>query len=95
MTNGALLLASGVDHDRLQHRRLGRRLVTSHQHSTTLDEPQPHRSPRSGDRIDFGQFGNSRPFRIRVRNRFNDNYDHYYVKKADAVANAARQGYEA
>jgi hypothetical protein len=36
------------------------------------------------DRIDFGQFGNSRPFRIRVRNRFNDNYDHYYVKKADA-----------
>lgn len=36
------------------------------------------------DRIDFGQFGNSRPFRIRVRNRFNDNYDHYYIKKADA-----------
>lgn len=36
------------------------------------------------DRIDFGQFGNSRPFRIRVRNRFNDNYDHYYVKIADA-----------
>ena len=36
------------------------------------------------DRIDFGQFGNSRPFRIRVRNRFNDNYDHYYVKTADA-----------
>ncbi len=36
------------------------------------------------DRIDFGQFGNSRPFRIRVRNQFNDNYDHYYVKKADA-----------
>ena len=36
------------------------------------------------DRIDFGQFGNSRPFRVRVRNRFNDNYDHYYVKTADA-----------
>ncbi len=36
------------------------------------------------DRIDFGQFGNSRPFRVRVRNRFNDNYDHYYVKVADA-----------
>ncbi len=36
------------------------------------------------DRIDFGQFGNSRPFRVRVRNKFNDNYDHYYVKTADA-----------
>lgn len=35
-------------------------------------------------RIDFCVFGNSQPFRIRIVNRFNGNYDHYYVKRADA-----------
>ncbi|MBT7959769.1 MAG: hypothetical protein HN759_10590 [Akkermansiaceae bacterium] len=36
------------------------------------------------DRIDFGEFGNSRPFRIRITNKYNDNSDYYYVKHADA-----------
>jgi hypothetical protein len=36
------------------------------------------------DRIDFGEFGNSRPFRIRITNLFNGNSDYYYVKRADA-----------
>lgn len=36
------------------------------------------------DRIDFCSFGNSQPFRIRIVNRYNDNYDHYYIKIADA-----------
>lgn len=36
------------------------------------------------ERVDFCDFGNSRPFRIRIVNRFNDNYDHFYVKVADA-----------
>lgn len=35
-------------------------------------------------RIDFCTFGNTKPFRIRIINRLNDNYDHFYVKKADA-----------
>src|SRR4051812_14216995 len=35
-------------------------------------------------RIDFSSFGNSSPFRIRIVNKFNDNYDHYYIKQADA-----------
>ncbi|MES2774616.1 MAG: hypothetical protein V4722_10550 [Bacteroidota bacterium] len=35
-------------------------------------------------RIDYCTFGNSNPFRIRIVNKFNDNYDHYYVKMADA-----------
>jgi len=35
-------------------------------------------------RIDYCTFGNSNPFRIRIVNRYNDNYDHYYVKKEDA-----------
>ncbi|MBK1880805.1 hypothetical protein JIN85_00175 [Luteolibacter pohnpeiensis] len=36
------------------------------------------------DRIDFGNFGNSKPFRIRITNLFNDNSDYFYVKQADA-----------
>ncbi|MBL7770454.1 MAG: hypothetical protein JNK20_15850 [Flavipsychrobacter sp.] len=35
-------------------------------------------------RIDYCAFGNSQPFRIRIVNKFNDNYDHYYIKIADA-----------
>jgi hypothetical protein len=35
-------------------------------------------------RIDYCRFANSNPFRIRIVNKFNDNYDHYYVKLADA-----------
>lgn len=36
------------------------------------------------ERIDFGEFGNSRPFRIRITNQFNGNSDYYYVKIADS-----------
>ena len=36
------------------------------------------------DSIDYCTFGNSKPFRIRVRNILNDNYTNFYVKKADA-----------
>jgi hypothetical protein len=36
------------------------------------------------DSIAFCTFGNSKPFRIRVRNILNDNYTHYYIKKVDA-----------
>jgi hypothetical protein len=35
-------------------------------------------------RVDYCHFGNTKPFRIRIINRLNDNYDHFYVKKADA-----------
>ena len=35
------------------------------------------------ERIDYCTFGNSNPFRIRIVNQLNDNYDHFYVKKAD------------
>lgn len=36
------------------------------------------------ERIDYCVFGNTKPFRVRVVNHFNDNYDHFYVKQADA-----------
>lgn len=36
------------------------------------------------ERIDYCTFGNSNPFRIKIVNNFNDNYDYFYVKQADA-----------
>ena len=36
------------------------------------------------ERVDYCEFGNSKPFRIRVVNQYNDNYDHFYIKVGDA-----------
>lgn len=36
------------------------------------------------ERIDYCTFGNSNPFRIKIVNDFNDNYDYFYMKQADA-----------
>ena len=36
------------------------------------------------DSIDFCTFGNTKPFRVKIRNIINDNYVFLYVKKADA-----------
>ena len=36
------------------------------------------------DAIDYCTFGNSKPFRVKVRNTLNDNFIYFYVKKADA-----------
>ncbi|MDA9564149.1 hypothetical protein N9R81_05705 [Flavobacteriales bacterium] len=36
------------------------------------------------DRIDYCTFGNTNPFRIKIINKLNDNYDYFYVKRVDA-----------
>ncbi|WP_077923172.1 hypothetical protein [Spirosoma sp. 209] len=36
------------------------------------------------DRVDLCLYGNTRPFRVRVRNLVNDNFDYFYIKNADA-----------
>ena len=36
------------------------------------------------DRVDVCSYGNTQPFRIRIRNRINENFDYFYVKRADA-----------
>ncbi len=36
------------------------------------------------DQVDYCLFGNSHPFRVKIRNLLNDNYDYYYIKRADA-----------
>ncbi|MDA8948485.1 hypothetical protein N9H57_05035 [Flavobacteriaceae bacterium] len=36
------------------------------------------------DAIDYCTFGNSKPFRIKIRNVLNDNFTYYYLKKTDS-----------
>lgn len=36
------------------------------------------------DRVDLCIYGNTQPFRIRIVNRINDNFDYFYIKNADA-----------
>ncbi|HEX5656476.1 MAG TPA: hypothetical protein VFX59_04740 [Polyangiales bacterium] len=36
------------------------------------------------DRIDLCTYGNTQPFRVRILNTLNDNFDYFYVKRADA-----------
>jgi len=36
------------------------------------------------DRIDLCLYGNTNPYRVRIVNKINDNFDYFYVKQADA-----------
>jgi hypothetical protein len=36
------------------------------------------------ERIDLCEYGNTQPFRVKIVNRFNENYDYFYVKQPDA-----------
>jgi hypothetical protein len=36
------------------------------------------------DRIDLCVYGNTKPFRVRIVNNINDNFDYFYIKNADA-----------
>ncbi len=36
------------------------------------------------DRVDLCTYANTKPFRVRVVNRINDNFDYFYIKQADA-----------
>lgn len=36
------------------------------------------------DRVDACTYGNTFPFRVRIVNKINDNFDYFYIKKADA-----------
>ncbi len=36
------------------------------------------------DRVDLCLYGNTLPFRVRIVNRLNENFDYFYIKRADA-----------
>ncbi|OUS14432.1 hypothetical protein A9Q93_08115, partial [Nonlabens dokdonensis] len=50
-------------------------------HSDGRDETLDYLSV---DAVDYCTFGNTRPFRIRIRNILNDGFTYFYVKQADA-----------
>ena len=50
-------------------------------HSDGSDKTNPYLNV---DAIDYCTFGNSKPFRIKIRNILNDNFTYFYIKKADA-----------
>ena len=50
-------------------------------HSNGNEDTMPYLNV---DAIDYCTFGNSKPFRVKIRNILNDNYTHFYIKKTDA-----------
>jgi hypothetical protein len=62
---------------------ISRELTRIYAHLKTPDDPS-FTDHLYISRVEYCNFGNSKPFRIRVVNRYNDNHDYYYVKRADA-----------
>ena len=80
--NGRATLWETVVYDHVTQRELWPKLTSIYSLLKTGDlQAVPHLYV---ERVDFCQFGNSKPFRIRVVNEYNDNYDHFYLKVADA-----------
>ena len=73
----------GVYYSDSEHREIENSLnrIYTYLHSDGDEESLPYLTV---DSIDYCTFGNSKPFRIRVRNILNDNYTNFYIKKADA-----------
>ena len=63
----------GIDHDLKK--------IYSLLHSDGNESALPYLNV---DAIDYCTFGNSKPFRIKIRNMLNDNFTYFYVKKTDA-----------
>jgi len=68
------------DHER-ENIDLNLKKIYTIMHSDGSDFAIPHLNV---DAIDYCTFGNSKPFRVKIRNILNDNYTYLYVKKADA-----------
>ena len=73
----------GVYYSEFEHKEIEASLnsIYTHLHSDGDEDVLPYLTV---DSIDFCTFGNSKPFRIRVRNILNDNYTNFYIKKADS-----------
>lgn len=81
--NGKDTLWQTVYYDEAEMQELypGLKYIYALMHASGRLEVMDHLSV---SRIDYCSFGNSKPFRVRIINRLNDNYDHFYVKRADA-----------
>ena len=68
-------------YNQFETENLNRSLIQVYEKLINDGDPIPHLSIA---RVDFCSFGNSKPFRVKVRNEINDNYNYFYVKRADA-----------
>jgi hypothetical protein len=80
--NGVDTLWKTVVYDSVLMRELGAKLASIYSILKTGDTRATKHL--TVGRIDYCEFGNSRPFRVRIVNQFNDNYDHIYIKIADS-----------
>ncbi|TVR68975.1 MAG: hypothetical protein EA427_09500 [Spirochaetaceae bacterium] len=81
--NGEDSLWDWVIYPQQEWERLTQQLTSIYAWLKTPDTPE-YTDHLNISRVEFCNFGNSKPFRIRVVNRHNDNHDYYYVKRADA-----------
>lgn len=70
-------------YDNYYYQELQEKLVMTYSMLKTEGDKEMTKHLRT-ERVDFCQFGNSNPFRVKIVNLLNDNYDYMYVKKADA-----------
>lgn len=68
------------DHERSEIDRSLKKIYTI-LHADGSDSSLPYLNV---DEIDYCTFGNSKPFRVKIRNVLNDNYMYMYIKVADA-----------
>ncbi|XOV66044.1 MAG: hypothetical protein ACFHU9_10445 [Fluviicola sp.] len=79
--NGKNTLWYSAIYDQSDTESLHRALIQVYEKLISDGDPIPYLSIA---RVDFCTFGNSKPFRVMVRNEINDNYNYFYVKRADA-----------
>lgn len=81
--NGQDTLWEGVMYDYREMDEINNGLIEIYQRLRS-DGNIEARSHLIVDSIDYCTFGNSHPFRVKIRNLQNDIHDYFYVKKADA-----------
>lgn len=81
--NGKDTLWEGVMYDYRDMDEINAGLIEIYQRLRS-DGNREARSHLIVDSIDYCTFGNSHPFRVKIRNLQNDIHDYYYVKRADA-----------
>ena len=79
--NDTLWLSTYFPEHEREDINLGLKKIYTILHADGNDSAIPYLSV---DSIDYCTFGNTKPFRIKIRNILNDNYTFYYLKKADA-----------
>ena len=69
------------DHSELEHIHVNLKMVYANLKSAGKIDIIEHLFI---ERIDICPFGNTKPFRVRIKNSINDNHDYFYIKQADA-----------